>query len=231
MKIYNFCLVIFSLFLLLSCEEEETKDMSGYVDFDIIGDNPAIVQVGTSYTDEGCVVEINGTDLTSEMQTYNPVDPNAMGIYSVDYTVNNEDEIELKASREVIVCNPTVSTDVGGTWISQEGTQRDNGGTIIPYSGYVVNIKYLAPGFFYIDDYLAGYYAQMVYPGYGTQLLTEGHFSLGEDNTLSLIDGVNNNWPNEVESLGDASYDPETGILKWEATWAGMIFTVILKKQ
>jgi len=231
MKIYNFCLIIFSVFLLLSCEEKETKDLSGYVDFDIIGDNPAIVQVGTSYTDEGCVVEINGTDLTSEMKTYNPVDPNAMGIYSVDYTVDNEDGIELKASREVIVCNPTVTTDIGGTWISQEGTHRNRGGVITPYSGYTVNIEYLAPGFFSVDDYLAGYYAQLVYPGYGTQLFTVGHFSLDNDNVLSLIDSHNNNWGDSLDELKDATYDPETGILKWDAVYAGMDFNIILKRK
>ena len=185
-------------------------------------------RVGTSYTDEGCVVEINGTDLTSEMQTYNPVDPNAMGIYSVDYTVDNEDGIELKASREVIVCNPSVTTDISGEWLTQEGSIIN--GSITFGTGYSVNIEYLAPGFFYIDDFLGGYYSQYRYPGYGTQLFTVGHFSLNEDNTLSLIDSHNNNWGDSLSALEDASYDPETGILTWTAVY-GASFKIILKRK
>lgn len=235
MKIYNYFLMIVIVLLTLSCEEKETKDLSRptyYVLFDIKGDNPAIVQVGEPYTDEGCIATVNGVDVTSDIKAKSNVDANTMGLYKVEYSgVSDVDDFASRAIRDVIVCNPSVTTDISGTWVLQEGTERIRQGASTPYTGFKVNIEYLAPGFFFVDDFLGGYYAQGVYPEYGSLTATYGHCALNEDNSIDLLDSHNDGWGDELSGLESASYDPESGTLEWNAIYAGMSFNLIMVKE
>ena len=233
MKLYNCLLMILAVLLFLSCEKE-TEGLSSsmsYVVFEIKGDNPAIVQVGDPYTDAGYIATEDGIDVTSNTTVKSNVDADAMGLYKVEYSGVSDDGYASRAVRDVIVCNPSVTTNLAGEWVLQEGTERIRQGVSTPYPGFKVNIKYLAPGFFYVDDFLGGYYAQNVYPEYGSLVATYGHFSLDTDNTLSLIDSHNDGWGDELSGLENASYDPATGILVWNAIYAGMSFNLILEKK
>ena len=235
MKLYNYCLLFLSVFFFISCDKD-TEDLSRstyYVAFHINGDNPAIVQVGEPYVDAGCVATLQGEDVTSKITTESNVDADAMGLYKVEYSSTdlNTDGLASRAVRDVIVCNPSVTTNLEGTWIVQDGSGRDRDGVVYPFSDYTVKIEYLAPGFFYVDDFLGGYYSQGVYAEYGSLTAAYGHFSLGEDNSISLIDSHNDGWDDELEGLKDASYNPDNEEIKWSAIYANSSFNLILKKQ
>ena len=238
MKIlYKYCLIIASVFLLSACEKE-TEGISGitnYVEFEIIGGSPTIVQVGDPYVDEGVIATLEGRDVTSTVTvTVNNVDYEEMGMYTIEYTSVNSDGLKSRAVRDVIVCNPSVTTNLAGTYTGQEGTKRVTiaSGAEILYPGYHATITYLAPGFFRINDFFGGYYAERTYPQYGFSMMgMGGYFALNDDNTISEISSFIDAWQDSLDKLENGKYDPATGEISWDAYYAGsMVFHVILKK-
>lgn len=234
--LYKYCLIIISVFFFFSCEKE-TEDISRltyYVEFDINGENPTIVQVGEPYVDAGVIATLQGKDVTSTVTTKSNVVYDEMGMYKVEYSSVNADGLVSRAVRDVIVCNPSVTIDLSGTYKGQEGTKRTtiSSGAQIAYPGYTSTITYLAPGFFQINDFFAGYYAARVYPQYGYGVMgMSGYFALNEDNSISLISSYIDAWGDGLDKLVNGKYDPETGEITWDAYYAGsMVFHVILNK-
>jgi hypothetical protein len=180
------------------------------------------------------IATLQGKDVTSTVTVNSNVDYDEMGMYKVEYTAVNADGLKSRAIRDVIVCNPSVTTDLSGRYVTQEGTERLTiaSGALIAYPGYHSTITYLAPGFFSINDFLGGYYAERVYPTYGYSVMgMTGYFALNEDNTISLISSYIDAWGDELDKLEDGKYDPVTGTITWDAYYAGsMMFHVILNK-
>lgn len=236
MKMYKFCLIVFFTMFLFSCNKE-TENLSRstyYVAFEIKGDNPVAVQFGgVPYIDAGAIATEQGQDVTSKMKTVgvDEVDHNKMGMYKVVYSAVNVDGLESRAIRDVIVCNPGVTINLEGRYTGQEGTVRIAASGEIEYPGYHSTITYLAPGFFQINDFLGGYYAERTYPQYGYGLMgLSGYFALNEDNTITLISSYIDAWEDGLDELENAKYDPDTEEISWDAHYAGMVFHVILKK-
>ena len=234
--LYKYCLIIASVFLLAACDKE-TEGLSritNYVEFDIQGDNPTIVQVGDPYIDLGVIATLSGKDVTSTVVTKSNVEYKEMGMYTVEYSSINADGLKSRAVRDVIVCNPSVTTDLSGVYVGQEGTKRITiaSGVEIAYPSFHSTITYLAPGFFQTNDFLAGYYAERTYPQYGYSMMgMSGYFALNEDNTISLISSYIDAWGDGLDKLDNGKYDPETGEITWDAYYAGsMVFHVILNK-
>jgi len=235
--LFKYCLIVASVFLLFSCtkETEGVSRITNYVEFEIKGDNPAIVQVGVPYIDAGVVATLEGKDVTSGITVNSNVNYEDMGMYTVEYTSpNNADGLKSRAVRDVIVCNPDVTTDLSGKYTGQDGTQRTTlaSGALVPYPGYHSTITYLAPGFFKIDDFFGGYYAERTYPQYGYSVMgMSGYFALNLDNTISLISSYIGAWGDSLDKLENGKYDPDTEEISWDAYYAGsMMFHVILKK-
>ena len=236
MKIYKFCLITFFTLFIFSCDTE-TENLSRstyYVAFEILGDNPAILQVGEPYVDAGAIATEQGRNVTSSMITVgvDEVDYEAMGMYKVEYSATNIDGLTSRAVRDVIICNPNVTTDLSGRYTGLQGTKRiDAEGTTVDYPGYHSTITYLAPGFFQINDFLGGYYAERTYPQYGYSVMgMSGYFALNEDNTIYLISSYIDAWGDDLDKLENAKYNPETEEISWDAHYSGMVFYVILKK-
>lgn len=234
MKIlYKFCLIIASAFLLISCEKE-TEDISRvthYVEFDIHGENPTIVQVGEPYNDEGVVATLEGKDVTSTVSVKSNVDYETMGMYKVEYTSVNADGLTSRAVRNVVVCNPAVTTDLSGTYTVAEGSHRIiiASGAKTVYNGYPVTIAKVAPGFFSVTDFFGGYYDKRA--NYGSSYAMKGYMALNEDNTIDLVSSSIAGWGDSLNSLNDAFYDPATEEISWKAVYVGAYsFNVILSK-
>lgn len=238
MKIYKLGLLAICTLLLFSCSKE-TEGLSRstyYVMFEVLGDNPAIVQVGEKYNDAGVVATMDGQNVTAKVVTKSNVDYEEMGMYRVVYSAINADGLESRAVRDVIVCNPAVTTDISGVWnVVRDETYRLtlSTGAITNYGGpgYTVRITRLAPGFFSISDWLAGWYSILNYPQYMPLSAMIGNFSLNEDNTFDLISSYIGLWGDGVDFLEDAIYDPDTETIKWKTGYAGsMHFYVSLTK-
>lgn len=235
MKIYKTSLIALLAVLLISCEKE-TADLSQptyYVAFHIEGDNPLIVQVGDEFVDPGCIATLQGINVSSDMATVSNVDADVMGMYQIEYSAVNADGFTSRALRDVIVCNPAVTTDISGEYYAADGTYRLYlPATITDYSGANLKtvITRLAPGFFSVSDFFAGYYA--IRAGYGTMYAATGYIALNGDNTIDLISSSVRGWGDSLYALNNAAYNPDSGDIYWEAGYdgGGMTFFVKLTK-
>jgi len=220
-----------------SCANKDSADktfITDYPKYDIQGDNPAIVAVGEPYEDAGVIATLDGQNVTSKITVNNSVDYETMGMYTVEYSYVNKDGFRSSANRVVFVCNPSVTTDISGKYVTQEGTERVAlaSGAETPYAGYHATITYIAPGFFQIDDFFGGYYAERQYPDYGYGIMgMGGYLALNEDNSIDMISSYISAWGNSLDELDNGQYDPSTGEITWDAYWNGYtyMFHVVLK--
>lgn len=235
MKLFKISLIALLAVFFTACEKE-TADISEstyYVAFDLKGTNPLILTVGDPFVDPGFVATEKGKDVSTTVTTKSDVDGDVMGLYTVEYSAVNSDGLASRAIREVIVCNPKVTTDISGDYIAAAGTHRFYTSTAVntPFSGPTlkVNITRLAPGFFSVSDFFAGYYA--VRAGYGGGYAMAGYIGLNEDNTIDVISSLAKSWGDGLDALRNAKYDPLTGNVYWEADYASaMTFFVTLTK-
>ena len=211
MKIDKFYLIIFLSLFIFSCEKK-TEDLSRstyYVAFEILGDNPVIMQVGVPYVDAGAIATLQGSDVSSTMNVENSVIYDEMGLYRVEYSATNVDGLKSRAIRDVIVCNPNVTTDLSGTWnVDRDGTTFWAGGALNRYyggPGYTVTINRVAPAFFYISDYLAGFWS--VNQGRGAAAAVSGYFSMNEDFSIDALSSESSYWGSGLASYKDGLYD------------------------
>jgi len=224
MKMCKFCSLVFFTLFLFSCDKE-TENLSRstyYVAFEIKGDNPEIVQVGEPYVDKGAIATLQGNDVTSTMKTTNNVVYDEMGLYRVEYSAINADGLVSRAVRDVIVCNPGVTVDLSGTWdVYRDGTTFWVGGSLNRYyggPGYAVTITRVAPGFFFISDYLANFWP--VNQNRGPISATFGYFALNEDNSIDALSSDSSYWGEGLISFKDGVYDdsdPDVDIITYEA--------------
>ena len=177
----------------------------------------------------GCKGVVRGEDCTSGIVTSGTVDINTPGLYYIYYTYTNEQGYKKSVKRTVAVCDPTISTDIAGDYTVQEGTYRSYNNKNADFKGFSVKITKLAPGLFYINDLMAGYYGQGV--GYGAQAELTGYLQLMSDNSIKLISSYVSAWGDSANSFENAKYDPATGTISYDMTYnnGSMLFHVILK--
>lgn len=78
--------------------------------------------IGTSYTEQGYKATLNGEDYTSNVKTTGTVDSNQAGLYYITYSATNSDGFTVTATRTVAVCDPAITTDISGTYTTQDGS-------------------------------------------------------------------------------------------------------------
>lgn len=227
-KIFLYSLMLgMSVFGLSSCNDDndELTDsrVTYYVNLDMQGDAFVQVPIGTSYSDAGCLATENGEDVTSKIVTsgIDEIDVNAAGLYTVTYSAVNKDGFPASVSRTVAVCDPSITTDISGTWTVQAGSYRLYNGAQTPYADFTVRIRRDAPGIFYVSDFLAGWYDQRA--GYGSSYACRGYVQLLEDGTLVCLDSFVPGWSDSLEDF-EGSYDEATGTITWDATYTNYPF-------
>lgn len=232
-------MVAVAAFTLTSCDKD-SEGRSSIIDYPVLtitGDEFTISPIGEPYTDAGCTATYQGVDYTSHIETsgVENIDVNVPGLYYVTYSAISPDGYFWSKTRTVAVCDPSVDTDLGGTWTTTANTYRQSTVQVF-YAGYTTDIKYLCPGIFQVKDFLAGYYSQYIgyqatYPSLDFDV--DGIFQLKDNNEVVLVSA------NPASAFGDdlpsdfadGKYDPETGILSWTITWSDMDFHVELQKQ
>ena len=216
-----------------SCsKDEEMTDarITYYVQFEIQGSNFVELPVGTNYTDAGCKATWNGEDYTSKITVtgLDKIDKNVPGLYDVTYSATNPEGFTTSVTRTVAVCDPSITDDITGNYVTVNGTKRVREGTETPYPKFKVNIEKKAPGLFYVDDMLGGYYAQKV--GYGETTAMKGYILLHADGTITACSGYVENWGDSYTAFTDGKWDSGTGEITWDVTYAKMHFIVVLSK-
>lgn len=222
-----------SSFALTSCNDDNDEltdaKVTYYPTLEIQGDEITLVPIGTAYTELGCKGVLRGEDCTSGIVTSGNVDTNTPGLYYINYTYTNEQGYKKSTQRTVAVCDPTITTDIAGDYTVQEGTYRSYNNKNADFKGFSVKITRLAPGLFYINDLMAGYYGQGV--GYGAQAELTGYLQLMSDNSIKLISSYVSAWGDSANSFENAKYDAATGTISYDMTYnnGSMLFHVILK--
>lgn len=229
--IYWTLLAAFAL-MFASCSKKETEGVSGVLEVNLRGDNPMIVDLGKEFKDPGVGVMYWGQDKSSEVKVEGEVNTKEVGFYTLHYTFFNKDGIPTQTSRDVIVADPSVTTDIAGKYTTQQGTQRVFNGVTTPFSAQVISIKKIAPGFFQVSDLFGGYYDQHLKRNNPNQRMG-GYVELKGDNTLVLHGSHVPQWGDSLDYFGEATYKPESSEIDYTAKYVGgkMVFTIKLKKN
>ena len=238
-KIYSYLFSMLAMISLGSCSgdlaSEGLTTVDDYPKIILNGEKFTISPIGQPYTDEGASAMFQNQDYSSKLVTtgISDIDINKANLYYVTYSAIGPNGYKWSEKRTVAVCDPTITTNLEGTWVVQPASNRtDNNGET--FTGCTVVVKKLCPGVFTISDYLAGYYQQYSFgPDYAAYNLSfSGIFSLTKDNKLEMItsDPATSFSGSPTCTSFDGSYDPETKTMTYDAVGRGHTFHVVLKQ-
>lgn len=218
---------------LWGCEEttEGLTDVTYYVNFELNGDNPMLIPVGTSFTDPGVVAKEGEEDVTASVATDSNVNANQVGIYSVSYSAANADGFSSSVERTVITYDPAITTDASGNYtVDSSVSYQEMNGTQAPFKGdFSVSVNQVAPGVLAVSDFLGGWYDQGA--AYGASYAMKGYFKLNTDNTIEPLSSFVAGWGDSMDSMTGGKYDPKTGQITWSVDYAGqMTFYIVMNK-
>ncbi|SBW08649.1 conserved hypothetical protein [uncultured Dysgonomonas sp.] len=233
MKKYIYIIFIAcGLFSLSSCDKdsEDTSKVTYFAEISVVGDAVIASEKGAAFNDPGAKASENGEDISSKIEVSGSVNTDKPGIYNIVYSVKNTDGIANSTSRKVVVYDKTPSVMASGVYTITATSFRNNAGTIATYGkNFTIIIYQKEPGVFVTTDFLGGWYDQRA--GYGSNYAASGTFRLDADNTITLLSSSVPAWGDSLAALENASYNPSTKVLKWQAIYAGgMIFDQTFNK-
>lgn len=216
-------------FALASCDDKEYTDtrVTNYVSYELTGGENYAVPVGSTYSEPGFKAFEGEKDVTAQVTVSGEVDGKTVGFYPVTYTAANSDGYSKSLTRNVFVYDPTITTDLSGSYKVAAGSFRLRGEAKTAYDGQSITLTQMAPGVFQISDWMGGYYDQRA--GYGSSYALAGYMALNADNTITALYGFVKGWGDSYSNVS-GSYDPATGTISMVVTYAGMDFNVILNK-
>lgn len=138
----------------------------------------------------------------------------------------------------MIVYDPAFPVSIAGTYatdIDQSIYNKNPFSAWIAAKGYpgnsaTVTFSEIVPGFYSCSDLLGGWYCQI--RGYGSKYNMTGIVTLNADNTLTLIKSYIAGWGDSLDYIENAVYDPATGTITYDSSYAGQIFiSPVLVKQ
>lgn len=236
-KIYLFGLLLAGVLLgMTSCNDDndELTDsrLTYYANLQMQGDEFMLVPIGSTFVDPGCTGTLAGEDITDKIMVdgADEVDPNSPGFYYITYSAVGSDGYPASVERTVCVYDPSVTTDITGEYIVQNGSYRYwfASGATVPFSDYPVTIERVVPGIFAISDMMGGYYD--VRAGYGPRYAMSGYIQLTGDNEIFALSGIVPGWGDSYDEFYNGSYDPESSTVTYDMDYAGsMQFHIILQ--
>jgi hypothetical protein len=214
-------LLVLSLSL-TNCDEKKESEglyrITYYAEITLEGGTVSI-PIGGTYTEPGYAGAENGVDKTSDIVVADDIDASGIGVYAVDYSLENADGYLSFASRTVVVYDPAApEDDFSGTYTTSIVRTESDGTDPRDYAGESTITK-LGPGFFEVSCLLGGTYS--VGYAYGSAYAMHGYYILNADNTLTLISGDVAGWGDSAEGFQNGVYDPGTGLPYWETIYAG----------
>lgn len=256
MKKYLYTLALVAGFMgLTSCDgtQEEPK-IQWYPVVTLEGDTECYVEIGEDWTLPGysAINTMTEEDVTDLVDVYildvinkkyvDEIDTSAVGMFQVYYDSYGsvvETYPTVQKVRTVYVYDPSVTTDIEGTWyVNADESWRiryagTNAGQELTFqevadandnnikSGIPVNFEKLVPGFYYVDDIEAGLVTMLygyaeAYPTMNFQM--HAYVSLNTDNTLTLLSttfGYSGWASNYAVSDFEGSYDQESNTINY----------------
>ncbi|MBO4361595.1 MAG: DUF5012 domain-containing protein [Paludibacteraceae bacterium] len=235
MKKSIICLVaLFALALgFTSCEKESAglTSITYFAEIVLEGDATMVVAKGSEFVDPGFTATMKGEDVTDKVEINSNVDTSASGVYSVTYSIVNEDGFPASATRTVIVLDLTNAVE--GFWACSPASHRTNtntGADVAYGASFEILILDNGDGTYFVDDLLAGWYAQRA--GYGDSYAMQAIISIADDGTITLESSHVPGWGDAADALSaDSKYDAGAKTITYTVTYAGYLdFSVELNK-
>lgn len=225
--------------LLTACVSDEDKDSYGLAKVTTFPelsltdeDKILIVSKGAQYAEPGYSAFVGEDDITGEVTIAGSVDTNVEGMYILTYTATNAEGYSMNKSRKVFVAevlNSPVAEDLSGTYTSS--VIREQAGTApISRGPYTQVLTSLGDGFYYVQDFLGGYY--WIGANYGTAYAYDGIICVDAAGVVTLKWSNNlAGWADGAIFVGEAVY--EAGKLTFSSQMgsaAQYTFNVTLEK-
>ena len=189
MKKSIICLVaLFALALgFTSCEKESAglTSITYFAEIVLEGDATMVVDKGSEFVDPGFTATMKGEDVTDKVEVNSNVDTSTSGVYSVVYSIVNADGFPASATRTVIVLD--LSSAIEGFWACSPASHRTNtntGADVAYGASFEILIIDNGDGTYFVDDLLAGWYAQRA--GYGDSYAMQAIISIADDGAITL---------------------------------------------
>ncbi len=213
-----------------SCDKDSSAGTTRITYYPVLTLNGYIqmeVDKGAIFADPGCMGEMNGEDITSQVVTTGTVDTSKSGIYTITYSATNADGFSASTSRTVIVTDPNDPHE--GVFRTDPTSYRDYSGQKAFGAPYQVVITATEDGTYHATDFFGGWYSQRA--GYGSNYNMDGEFSVADDGTMTLENSLIAGWGDSLDDL-EGKFDAATGTYTWDAYYYGseMVFHVILSK-
>ena len=229
--LYFLLLATTVLFTFNSCEKESLghTNITYYANIELFGDESVIVNKGEHFEDPGFKATMNGVDVSGRVTVTSDVDTSKSGVYTVVYSMTNDDGFESSVSRTVVVLDLT--DPIEGIWaVTPTSFRIYDGGAPVAYGGaYQFLIIGQGGGVYFVEDLMAGWYAQRV--GYGSNYAMQGKVAIAEDGTITLQSSAVPGWGDEADDLTDGKYDAATSTITYKLFYAEVIeFDVTLTK-
>ena len=214
-----------------SCEKqsEGKTQITYYAQIVLNGDATLVVAKGSDFVDPGFVATMKGEDVTDKVTVTSDVDTSASGVYTVNYSIVNEDGFPANASRTVIVLD--LEDPVEGFWACDPTSYREYNDKVVAYgASFEILIIQVEPGVYYVDDLFAGWYCQRA--GYGSNYSMEGYIGIAEDGSISLLASKVAGWGDSLDGLNDGKFDEKNKTITYQAVYnkGTMFFNVTLNK-
>ena len=226
---YLFFVLLILLGSIVSCDDdsEGLSTITYYAEIMLEGGTTVTVPLGGSYSEPGYSAIENSEDKTADVVVTDNIDPSTIGLYEVSYSIENSEGYETVATRTVIVAVIDPDAPASGVYNTDVVRTEADGTDPRPRSSSIVFMNE-GNDVFYVGGLLGYYYAT----GYGPAYAMNGRIKFHKDtNTFTLIESHVEGWGDGLEDFQNASYDPETGSLYWEAIYAGAdIFAVTCTK-
>ena len=235
MKKSIICLVaLFALALgFTSCEKESAglTSITYFAEIVLEGDATMVVDKGSEFVDPGFTATMKGEDVTDKVEVNSNVDTSTSGVYSVVYSIVNADGFPASATRTVIVLD--LSSAIEGFWACSPASHRTNtntGADVAYGASFEILIIDNGDGTYFVDDLLAGWYAQRA--GYGDSYAMQAIISIADDGAITLESSNVPGWGDAADALSaDSKYDAGAKTITYTVTYAGYLdFSVELNK-
>lgn len=228
---YMMLMLLVSVVTFTSCDDDSSAGhtrITYYPVLKMLGDETIYLDKGATFTDPGCTAELNGEDVTSQIEVKGSVNTAKSGIYNLNYSVVNVDGFSASASRTVIVTDPNDATE-GFFYSDGENSYREYNGANTTFGrNFEVIIINNGDGTYHVEDLLGGWYSQRA--GYGTNYNMDGTIAMDSEGNLTLISSLIGGWKDGLVDFS-GKFDAATGTYIWDAEYVQeMKFHVVLSK-
>lgn len=225
-KLFNIILLSVAVFFASSCGEKESLGVTQVTYFpviELVGDSELLVEKGAEYLEPGYTAVMNGEDVTDQVQVTSTVDASKSGIYSVTYSMTNEDGFSASTSRKVIVLD---STDPWEGFYTTTKLSFNNSSAHFtgPFQTLLIG---LGDGVYSSTDLLGGWYEQGRKIGNAAM---SGKIKI-DGTTITVLDSFLPYWGDSLDNIFEGVADSENNVLSWNTSYAGYPVVVEITKN